>query len=79
MGFEIISSHLEFNIFKYTRTFHHTSIGDRDLKVVYQVYKKMGLFFHSLVNEILSTSTVNYEFMMFDVAYEFQGLWSQNS
>jgi hypothetical protein len=59
MGFKLIVSNLEFDIFTYAPTFNQISIGDHDLNFLYRVYKTMGFFCHSLVNEIMSTSTVN--------------------
>jgi hypothetical protein len=59
MGFELIVTHMEFEIFIPTPTFHHMSIGDHDLEIVHRVEKTMGFFYHSLVNEIVSTTTVN--------------------
>lgn len=78
MGFELTVSHMEFDIFTYAPTFHHTSIGNHDMSVVHPLQKTMGLFCHFLVNQILSISIVNqaYNFLVLDVAHEFQDLWS---
>jgi hypothetical protein len=59
MGFELIVSHMESNIFTYSPTFHHTSIDDHDFNFFHRVYKTMVLFFHSFVNEIVSVATIN--------------------
>jgi hypothetical protein len=59
MGFELIVSHLKFDICVSTPAFCHTSIDDYDLKVVHQVYKEMVFLCHSLVNLIASITTIN--------------------
>jgi len=52
---------LETHIFTTTPTFHGTSIGNHDLKIVDYMDIEMGSFRNALMNEIMSETTINYD------------------
>lgn len=70
MGYDILVTHLEFYMFTSSPTFHHTSINDYNLKIVQWVNITMCLFYHSLVSEIVSTSTMNLCCLMYPISFK---------
>jgi hypothetical protein len=59
MAFHVILANLETHIFTTPPTFHGTSIGNHDLKIVDCMDITMGFLSNATVNEIMSATTVN--------------------
>jgi hypothetical protein len=81
VGFQMIITHLEFDILTTVPTLHHTTINDENLKIRNRADKAMDLFNKPAMNKIMGATTINQHcnWTMFDVALDLQCLWSQNT
>jgi hypothetical protein len=59
MIFQVVLTNLETHIFTMPPTFHGTSIGNHDLKIVDCMDIEMGFLSNASMNEIMSATTVN--------------------
>jgi hypothetical protein len=81
VGFQIIITHLEFDIITTAPTLHRTTISDENLVIRKRVDKVIGLFNKPAMNKIMGDTTINqhHNWPMFDVALDIQCLWGQNT
>ena len=59
MGFQVILVNLKLHIFTMSPTFHGTSIGNHDLKVVDCMDIAMGFLGNAAMNKIVGAATIN--------------------
>jgi hypothetical protein len=59
MRLQVVLANLEMHIFTMPSSFHGTSIGNHDLKIVDYLEIAMGLLRNASMNEIMSATTIN--------------------
>ena len=75
----MVMSHLQLNIFIVTTTFHCTPISYENLEVVNRVNENTEKFCLGSINEVVGATTIDehYQLMVFNVALDFESLWSR--
>jgi hypothetical protein len=78
MVFQVILKNMEAHIFISSPTFHGTTIGNHDLKIVDNMDIEIEFLRKAMMNEIMSAATVNWddEFLVLNVTNQFEGLGS---
>jgi hypothetical protein len=81
VGFEMIITHLEFDILTTPPTLHHTTICDEDLKITNRVDKAMELLNDPVVNKIMGATIINqhHNLIIFYVSLNLHCQWGQNT
>jgi hypothetical protein len=76
MGFEVVVTYLETHIFTVPATFHRTTIGNHDLKIVDSMDVAMGFLGNAAMNKIMGAATINQDddLLVLDVTNYLQGL-----
>lgn len=59
MGFEVVVTYLEMHIFTVPATFHRTTIGNHDLKIIDNMDVVMGFLGNVAMNKIAGAATIN--------------------
>jgi hypothetical protein len=59
MRFQVVLTNLEMHIFTMPPTFHGTTIGNHDLKIVDDIDIEIGFLRNAMMNKIMGVSTVN--------------------
>jgi hypothetical protein len=69
MGFQVILTNLEPHIFTTSPTFHGTSIGNHDLKIIDGTNVTNEFFGNVMINKIMGATTVHKDddFLIFNV------------
>jgi hypothetical protein len=73
VSFQVIITHLEFEILTTTLTFNCTTISDENLKIRNWSDKEIGLLGYPVMNKIVGPTTINQQHYqpMFDVSLDF--------
>jgi hypothetical protein len=69
MGFQVILTNLKSHIFTSSPTFHGTTIGNHDLKIIDDTYVKIDFLGNAMMNKVMGATTIHKDddFPIFDV------------
>ena len=59
MGFQVVVTNLETDIFTTASTFHGTTIGNHDLEIIDSMDIAMGFLGDAAMNKIVGVATIN--------------------
>ena len=81
MNLQVVIPHLKLNIFTTTATFHCIPISYENLEVINRVNENMEKLCLGSINEAMGVVVVyeHYQLMVFNVALDFESLWSRDT